>query len=224
MPVFQLTEDPYLFPNPDLAPDSGILAVGGDLSPERLVSAYNISFFPWYNPGEEIMWWTPNPRLVLFPDELKIAKSMRPYFNQKKFEVTYDQNFLDVMLNCKTNKRGGKQGGGTWISTDIIEAYTKLHELGFAHSVEVWQEGKLVGGLYGLAIGKVFFGESMFANVSNASKFGFISLVRKIQVMGFTLIDCQQDTPHLNSLGAKTIDRKDFLKILDQNSFDKTVF
>lgn len=223
MPIFQLTDDPYLFPNPELAPDSGLLAVGGDLSAERLISAYNLSYFPWYNPGEEILWWTPNPRLVLYPEDLKIHKSMRPYFNQKKFEVTFNQDFLSIVLGCKTNKRGEKHGDGTWITTDITQAYLKLHELGWAHSVEVWQDAEIVGGLYGLAIGDIFFGESMFAKVSNASKFGFITMVQKLQSLGFALIDCQQETGHLKSLGAKPILRKEFLKILDGNEFQKTI-
>ena len=204
MAIYQLTEDPYLFPNPKLANPAGLLAVGGDLSPERLITGYSLSFFPWYNPGEEILWWTPDPRLVLFPEKLKVSKSMRPYFNQKKFHVTFNKDFDGVISNCKTNKRNG-QVGGSWITEDIKSAYGRLHDLGYVHSVEVWQENELVGGLYGLALGKVFFGESMFAKVSNASKFGFISLVKKLQELNFKLIDCQQETSHLKSLGASPV-------------------
>ncbi len=220
MAIYQLTEDPYLFPDPKLAGPAGLLAIGGDLSPERLITAYSLSFFPWYNPGEEILWWTPDPRLVLYPKNLKVAKSMRPYFNQNKFTVTFNQDFDAVISNCKKNNRKG-QPGGSWITDDITNAYSRLHELGYVHSVEVWQQNELVGGLYGIALGKVFFGESMFANASNASKFGFISLVRKLHELDFTLIDCQQETGHLKSLGAAPIPRAEFMKILEKNSFDR---
>ena len=220
MAIYQLTEDPYLFPDPKLASAAGLLAIGGDLTPERLITAYSLSFFPWYNPGEEILWWTPDPRLVLFPKDLKVSKSMRPYFNQNKFRVTFNQNFEDVIRNCKSNDRKG-QTSGSWITNDITAAYSRLHDLGYVHSVEVWQDEELVGGLYGIALGKVFFGESMFAKVSNASKFGFISLVQKLQAMNFTLIDCQQETNHLKSMGAAPISREKFMTILEKNSFDR---
>lgn len=220
MAIYQLTDDPFLFPNPELASPAGLLAVGGDLSPERLLTAYTLSFFPWYNPGEEILWWTPDPRLVLYPKDLKISKSMRPYFNQEKYKVTYNTDFQGVMKNCQTNDRKG-QFGGSWITDDILNAYWRLHELGYAHSVEVWQGKEMVGGLYGLAIGNVFFGESMFAKASNASKFGFITLVKNLESIGIELIDCQQDTPHLKSLGASLISRKEFLKILEKNNTQK---
>jgi len=220
MAIYQLTEDPYLFPDPKLASSAGLLAIGGDLTPERLITAYSLSFFPWYNPGEEILWWTPDPRLVLFPKDLKVSKSMRPYFNQNKFQITFNQNFEEVIRNCQSNDRKG-QTAGSWITNDITAAYTRLHDLGYVHSVEVWQDEELVGGLYGIALGKVFFGESMFAKVSNASKFGFISLVQKLQTMNFTLIDCQQETNHLKSMGAAPISRDKFMTILEKNSFDR---
>ena len=220
MAIYQLTEDPYLFPDPKLASAAGLLAIGGDLTPERLITAYSLSFFPWYNPGEEILWWTPDPRLVLFPKDLKISKSMRPYFNQNKFRVTFNNNFEEVIKNCQINKRKG-QSEGSWITNDITSAYTRLHDLGYVHSVEVWQGDELVGGLYGIALGKVFFGESMFAKASNASKFGFISLVQKLKELDFTLIDCQQETNHLKSLGAAPISREKFMSILEKNSFDR---
>ena len=221
MPVFWLTDKNMAFPNPELSNEEGILAIGGDLSPQRLLYAYSIGIFPWFNPEDPIIWWSPDPRFVLFPDELKVSKSMRPLFNQKKFTVTIDQAFEEVIKNCASTPRRG-QGGGTWISEDMIEAYHRLHQLGFAHSVEVWQEGTLVGGLYGIGLGKCFFGESMFAKASNASKFGFISLVRQLKEQGYWLIDCQQETAHLASLGARSIPRKEFLAILHKNQQEDT--
>ncbi len=216
MPIFLLNDDDTIFPDPSFAEGTGLLAVGGDLSPERLLEAYRHGIFPWYNPGEEILWWSLDPRFVLFPNELKVAKSMRPYFNQKKFTVTYDKQFRQVMILCRDQYR--KQQFGSWISNDMIEAYVKLHELGYAHSVEVWKDEQLVGGLYGLSMGKMFFGESMFSLEANASKFGFITLVRKLESLGFTMIDCQQETPHLASLGARGIPRIEFLKKLEENN------
>ena len=204
------------FPDPRQGDDEGLIACGGDLSPERLLFAYSIGIFPWYDPEDPILWWSPNPRLVLFPEEVKVAKSMRPYFNSSKFTFSIDKAFRKVMESCGVANRKN-QGGGTWISEEIIEAYCRLHEMGYAHSAEVWDEkGELVGGLYGLAIGKVFFGESMFAKVSNASKFGFISLVKKLAECGFELIDCQQETRHLASLGARAIARDDFMVLLER--------
>lgn len=222
MPVFHLDPDELIFPNPKLADPNGILAVGGDLSPERLLLAYAWGVFPWFNEGEPIIWWSPDPRFVLFPAELKVAKSMRPYFNQQKFRVTFDTQFEAVMRGCQTQYRRG-QYGGTWITEDMVEAYVRLHVLGYAHSVEVWQEVKLVGGLYGISLGKVFFGESMFTREPNASKFGFITLVKKLTQLGFQLIDCQQETNHLGSLGARAIDRSAFLEILQKNQEEKTI-
>lgn len=216
MPVFWLSDDNIAFPHPDLANEDGILAVGGDLSPERLLMAYRSGIFPWFNPGDPILWWSPDPRFVLFPSELKVSKSMRPYFNQKKFSVTVDQAFDKVIRACQTQRRKG-QLGGTWITEGMIEGYALLHHQGYAHSVEVWQDETLVGGLYGIALGNVFFGESMFAKVSNASKFGFISLVRRLKKLGFAMIDCQQQTRHLESLGGRCISRSDFMAQLAKN-------
>lgn len=216
MPVFWLSEDSISFPHPELANEDGILAVGGDLSPERLLMAYRMGIFPWFNPGDPILWWSPDPRFVLFPSELKVSKSMRPYFNQKKFTVTVDREFEHVMRSCQTQRRKG-QLGGTWITENMIEAYTLLHQRGYAHSIEVWKEDRLVGGLYGISFGNIFFGESMFTKVSNASKFGFISLVRRLEKLGFDLIDCQQQTRHLESLGGRCISRSDFLDYLRKN-------
>jgi leucyl/phenylalanyl-tRNA--protein transferase len=217
-PVFQLHDEFLAFPHPALASREGLLALEGDLSPERLILAYLFGIFPWFNPGDPIYWWSPDPRMVLFPDDLKVHKSMRPYFNQGKYRVTFNQEFKQVMRFCKT--AGARVDLGTWITDEMEMAYGRLHALGHAHSVEVWEGDELVGGLYGLALGKVFFGESMFAKKSNASKFGFISLVRKLKELDFWLIDCQQETPHLKSLGAKPILRSKFLKILAENRLE----
>jgi leucyl/phenylalanyl-tRNA--protein transferase len=214
MPVWLSPFDIY-FPKPESADSEGIVAYGGDLSPRRLLIAYSKGIFPWYNEGEPILWWSPDPRMVLFPDEIKIAKSMRSFFNQGKFKVTYDIDFQGVMTQCMQANREGQYG--TWINPDMIAAYTALHKMGFAHSVEVWHEGEIVGGLYGIAIGRVFFGESMFTKVSNASKFGFITFVKKLKELGFWLIDCQQETRHLASLGARPIPRAAFCDILSKN-------
>lgn len=210
MPVFWLNDDDYRFPNPALAERGGVLAAGGDLSTGRLLSAYRQGIFPWYGPEEPILWWCPDPRFVLFPEQLKVAKSMRPYFNQRKFGLSFDTCFAAVMEACAEHERPGQRG--TWITDEMLDGYTALHQAGYAHSVEVWSEGELAGGLYGVAIGQVFFGESMFARQSNASKFGFISLVRELRQRGFALIDCQQATPHLKSLGAESISRRTFLR------------
>lgn len=215
MPVFWLPEDTMIFPDPMLANSEGILAIGGDLSAERLLLAYRMGIFPWFNPDDPIVWWSPDPRFVLFPDELKVAKSMRPYFNNQKFQLSFDTQFEEVMRHCQQSKRKG-QDGDTWITEDMIGGYCSLHDLGYAHSVEVWQEGILVGGLYGIAMGKCFFGESMFTKVANASKFGFISLVHRLQAQGYELIDCQQHTKHLESLGARALKRPHFLDLLQQ--------
>lgn len=215
MPVYWLRDDDLSFPHPKQASSDGLLAVGGDLSIQRLLLAYSWGIFPWYTQGDPILWWHPDPRFVLFPDKLRVSKSMRPYFNQQKYTTTYNKAFSDVIRSCSTTPRDGQES--TWITSEMIQAYEALHEAGFAHSVEVWQGEALVGGLYGIAIGKVFFGESMFAKASNASKFGFITLVRDLKEKGFELIDCQQETRHLASLGAEAISRTAFLKHLEKN-------
>ena len=209
---------PYLhdFPDPESVDSPDVVAVGGDLSPERLLLAYQRGIFPWYSVGEPILWWSPDPRMVVFPDELKVSKSMRVLLNQKRFVVTCNKDFSAVMQACKTTPRVG-QSGGTWINDDMIRSYTALHRAGFAHSVEVWQGDEMVGGLYGVAIGRIFYGESMFSTVTNASKFGFIVWVQKLQALGFQLIDCQQETPHLTSLGGRPIPRSAFMKIVREN-------
>ena len=194
------------------ADPGGALAVGGDLSPERLMLAYRSGIFPWYDASQPIVWYSPDPRFVLYPDELSIARRMRPMLNQRPFVVTYDTRFSAVIRQCQQIKRPNQSG--TWITEAMREAYVRLHELGHAHSVEVWQQDSLVGGVCGLALGSVFFGESMFSTVNNASKYGFITLVRQLQRSGFTLIDCQVATPHLARWGAKPLSRTQYLREL----------
>jgi len=209
------------FPDVEESTEEGIVAVGGDLSVERLILAYSRGIFPWYSSDRSpILWWSPDPRFVLFPENLIVSKSMRPFFNQNKFQVTWDQNFEDVIKNCQKIDRDNQLG--TWITPKMLAAYIQLHKMGYAHSVEVWMDNELVGGLYGISLGKVFFGESMFAKVSNASKFGFISLVNQLKQKGFLLIDCQQETKHLESLGAVAIKREDFIDILNHNKIEET--
>ncbi|MEL6275420.1 MAG: leucyl/phenylalanyl-tRNA--protein transferase, partial [Bacteroidota bacterium] len=209
MPIYQLDPaHPTLFPPIHLANADSPAALGGDLTIERLVAAYHQGYFPWYNEPP-ILWWNPDPRFVLFPDQLKVSKSMRPYFNQRKYRVTYDQQFSTVLHNCRATPRRGQQG--SWIDDDIAQAYANLYKAGYAHSVEVYdRQDQLIGGLYGIALGRVFFGESMFAHARDASKFGFIALVRRLKQRGYFLVDCQQETAHLKSLGAEAIDRAIF--------------
>jgi leucyl/phenylalanyl-tRNA---protein transferase len=210
------------FPDPERSPSKDIIAAGGDLSPERLLEAYKNGIFPWYNEDEPILWWSPDPRMVLQPNNLKIAKSMRPLFNQQKFNVTYNTCFKQVMTNCRENNRKG-QYGDSWINDEMIASYSTLNDWGYAHSVEVWEDGILVGGLYGIAIGKLFFGESMFTKVSNASKYGFISLVEELKKRDFHLIDCQQETQHLTSLGGQMLSRTEFMTYVKNNSEERLV-
>lgn len=209
--MYFLTKELF-FPPADEADEDGILAVGGDLSPERLQLAYKNGIFPWFDDDEPILWWSPNDRMVLFPDEFVVSKSMRNILNRGVFKVTFNQNFKEVISNCSSIKRDGQRG--TWITDQMIEAYMKLNEMGIAKSVEVWQEGVLVGGLYGIDLGHVFCGESMFSKVSNASKVAFVSLVRKLKEENYKLLDCQVHNDHLESLGAREISREDFMKIL----------
>lgn len=201
------------FPPVETASPEGLLAVGGDLRPERLLAAYGRGIFPWYSEGQPILWWSPDPRAVLLPDELNISRSLRKTLRAGKFRVTLDTRFREVMLAC-AEPRPQHPGGGTWITPAMVEAYTRLHELGHAHSVEAWQDDALVGGLYGLALGGVFFGESMFARAADASKVAFVHLVHQLQRWGFMLIDCQQYTEHLARFGAREIPRAEFLRRL----------
>ena len=195
-----------------MASPEGIVAVGGDLSPERLLLAYKSGIFPWFEDDEPILWWSPPERMVLFFEDLKISKSMRKIINQQKFKVTFNTAFRKVVLNCKKIAR--KDQPGTWITDNMVEAYCKLHEIGVAKSVEVWENDELVGGLYGIDLGTVFCGESMFSKVSNASKFAFIALAKQLEIANYKVLDCQVHNPHLESLGCVEIDREDFIEIL----------
>ena len=205
----------YEFPDPNNSDDSGIVAVGGDLSPERLLSAYNSGIFPWFNENDPIIWWSPNPRFVLFPDKIIVSKSMKKLIKKNCFSITINQCFEKVIKEC----RSIREKSGTWITNDMITAYTKLHQLGYAHSVEVWQNDLLVGGLYGVKIKNVFCGESMFSNVSNASKTALIFLCEQSSFYNINLIDCQVFSPHLKSMGAENIDRNQFIKYLESGDF-----
>lgn len=214
MPIFELDEDYVSFPPPELAEPSGLLAHGGILNREWVLEAYRRGIFPWYNLNEPPLWWSPNPRCVIFPDRIKISKSMRQVLRSNQFEVTFDRAFRDVITACKTVHT---QEGGTWISADFVEVYAVLHEEGFCHSVEVWRDGELVGGLYGATFGKLFFGESMFSKASNASKTALIMLSKNLAERGFELIDCQVENPHLVSMGATLIPRMNFLSSVRRN-------
>jgi len=212
MPLFVLDKE-LAFPPVHLAGTDGLLAMGGDLSPERLIVAYRNGIFPWYE-GDHVLWWCPDPRFVLFPDEIKISKSVKPLLNRNEFDFTINKAFKQVIHQCKKIPRPGQEG--TWITDEIEKAFIKLHELGFAHSAEVWKDGELAGGLYGIKLGQVFFGESMFSRQSNASRFAFIKYVQHLRNEGIELIDCQVYTEYLESLGATMILRKDFIRLLNQ--------
>ncbi len=201
------------FPDPEQALDdpNGLLAVGGCLSPQRIINAYRQGIFPWYNPGEPVLWWSPDPRLVLFPDNLKISRSLQKKRRKNIFTVSFNQDFRAVIEACAQPR---DKASGTWITEEIKLAYQQLHELGIAQSVEVWHKNELVGGLYGLALGRVFFGESMFHRMTDASKIGFVAWVEYLQSQDYRLIDCQVYSEHLVSLGAEEIPRKEFLALL----------
>ncbi|NOY12384.1 MAG: leucyl/phenylalanyl-tRNA--protein transferase [Deltaproteobacteria bacterium] len=208
MPCYQLDEELW-FPPIEAAEDYGLLAVGGDLSAERLLLAYSLGIFPWYNPGEPILWWSPDPRCVLFPAKLHISHSMRRFLRKQTFRVSIDENFAGVIYWCR-RLRKNSDGSGTWITPEMQQAYIHLHELGFAHSVECWDGEDLVGGIYGVCLGRCFFGESMFSRRDNASKLVLIYLMKRLEQLGFVLLDCQQSTDHLFSLGAEEISRTAF--------------
>ena len=203
------------FPPVESATPEGLLAIGGDLSGERLLAAYRRGIFPWYNPGQPILWWSPDPRAVLYPEKLKISRSLRKTLKRGQRRVTFDTCFREVMLACAA-PREQYPDGGTWITDDMVEAYTRLHEMGYAHSVETWYESRLVGGLYGVALGGVFFGESMFARATDASKVALVALVKKLCEWKFVLVDCQIPSVHLTSLGAEEIPRSVFLTELER--------
>ena len=206
-----LTKD-LVFPPVSKASEDGFLAIGGDLSPERLILAYKSGIFPWFEEGDPILWWSPNPRMVLFFEDLVVSKSMRNILNRDTFKVTFNHDFRGVIFNCQKIKRDGQHG--TWITNDMIDAYCKLNELGIAKSVEVWQDDELVGGLYGVDLGNIFCGESMFSKVPNASKVAFIHWSRHLEANNYKLLDCQIYNPHLESLGCLEISRGEFIEIL----------
>jgi leucyl/phenylalanyl-tRNA--protein transferase len=193
---------------------NGLLAIGGNLTPQRLLMAYGRGAFPWFSAGEPILWWSPDPRMVLFPEELKVSRSLARRLQRADYEIRFDSAFREVMLACSATPRPGQDG--SWIVPEMVEAYCRLHELGHAHSVETWVDGKLVGGLYGVAIGRMFFGESMFHHAPDASKIAFVHLVRYLQHHGFGMIDCQMKTAHLERFGAREIPRAEFATRLDE--------
>jgi len=197
-----------------LSAPNGLLCAGADLSPERLVAAYSRGIFPWFSEGDPILWWSPDPRMVLFPQELRVSRSLRKAVVRGAYETRFDHDFRAVIEACAAPR---KPEGGTWIVPEMVEAYVRLHERGFAHSVESWQDGRLAGGLYGVALGRVFFGESMFAHAPDASKVALVKLVERLNARGFRVIDCQQATAHLASLGARQIPRKAFAQILEDS-------
>jgi leucyl/phenylalanyl-tRNA--protein transferase len=210
MPIFRLGDE-IIFPPVHLASGNGILAIGGDLSPGRLLTAYRQGIFPWYSEGDPIIWWSPDPRFILFLEELKVSRSMMKVLRRRTFRITYDHKFREVVLSCQKLRR--KQNG-TWITDDMLEAYCTLHDLGLAHSAEAWHGEKLVGGIYGVSLGRCFFGESMFSLMSNASKAALIDLVYKLRELQFEFLDCQVYTAHLESLGARFISRDEFVDLL----------
>ncbi len=216
MAIYRLTEQ-VAFPHPELAEPEGLLAVGGDLSPQRLLLAYSLGIFPWYNEGEPLLWWSPDPRCVLFPDELKISRSLAKLLRRQAFRVTINRSFAAVIDACAAQRQHRE---GTWLTAEMREAYCRLHALGYAHSVEAWREGLLVGGLYGICLGRCFFGESMFFTEANASKVTFATLIRQLRKQGFALVDCQLPSDHLTSFGARLLPRSEFLQHLKQGGVE----
>lgn len=221
MPVFSLTRDFHEMPDVRMATRSGLVAVSLDIHPERVLAGYRAGMFPWFQNYDGLFhWYSPNPRSVVYPENLKVHKSMRSIFNQNKFEYTFDSCFLNVMEACRSTPRSYENGeSSSWLNSNFFRSYCTLHQRGLCHSVEVWQEGKLVGGLYGVSFGRIFFGESMFSKVPNASKAGFIVLVQALRKAGFTLIDCQQDSPHLRTLGSTPISVDQYINHLKENQY-----
>jgi len=211
---FWLTPNSFFPPLEDaLVEPNGLLAAGGDLSPERLIEAYRSGIFPWFNENEPILWWSPDPRMVLFPSELRISRSLNKILRNSNYEVRVDSAFSQVIQACAAPRKGQS---GTWIHSDMVSAYTELHEMGLAHSVETWVGGELIGGLYGIAQGKMFFGESMFSRIHDASKIAFVHLVKQLEQWNFNMIDCQMRTAHLASFGAREIPRKEYSQRLKE--------
>lgn len=215
MTVFQLSEK-LVFPPVHLANHDGILAIGGDLSPARILLAYQNGIFPWFTDEEPIVWWSPDPRSIILPHQVKVSKSMRQLIRKKCFKVTYNESFSDVINAC-AKPREGQSEHGAWLTENMISAYISLNAMGYAHSVEVWEGKKLIGGLYGIAIGGVFFGESMFSLKSNASKYGLIQMCRDLELAGYQMVDCQIHSEHLESMGAILISRHQFISQLEEN-------
>lgn len=213
----------YYFPDVNQADADGLLAIGGDLSVPCLLKAYSSGIFPWFSSGDPILWWSPDPRMVLFPDEFKLTKNLKKIIDRGVFQVTFDQSFSEVIRNCASINRPGRQVGESWITDSMTKAYISLHNVGFAHSVETWREGQLVGGLYGVSLGRMFFGESMFHLETDASKVALFHLVEKLKQWHFDLIDAQQDTTHMRNMGGRTIPRKDFIHLLNQTLKHETI-
>lgn len=211
MAIYALSDD-LVFPNPELSEEDGLLAVGGDLSVDRLLLAYSNGIFPWYNKDEPILWWCPKPRFILKPEDIRISKSMKKIIKKGEFVVTFDNDFEGVISNCKSMRENEE---GTWITDEMMQAYINMHNEGYALSVETYLDGELVGGLYGVIIGKCYFGESMFSKVSNASKIALITLAQRLQELNFEFIDCQVYTSHLESMGAKMVEWDEFKSMIN---------
>ena len=209
--------DDYKFPSPQSATNEGVVAVGGDLNPLRILEAYKNGIFPWFNDDENLMWWSPDPRMILFPEKIKISKSFKSFLKKKEYRVSFNENFEDVIESCSNIKRVNQKG--TWITNGLKQSFIELHLMGYAHSVEVWQNGVIIGGLYGLDLGNIFCGESMFSTKSNASKVGLYFLCQELKQNNYRFIDCQVPSQHLRSLGAEEISRDNFLKKLVNQNF-----
>jgi leucyl/phenylalanyl-tRNA--protein transferase len=220
MTVFYLTDE-HIFPPPHLADKEGLLAVGGDLSEERLLLAYRMGIFPWYSEKEPVLWWSPDPRLVLYPEEIKVSKTLKKIIKRDQFDITIDQAFGEVISECAQIRTESNEG--TWIGKDMIKAYCGLFESGYAHSVEAWYKGELAGGLYGVSLGKSFFGESMFTRISNASNVALVKLVAYLTSLSFDMIDCQVRTGHMIRFGARAIPRSLFLQQLKKSLGEPTI-
>ena len=220
MPVFYLT-DQHIFPPPQLAEKEGLLAVGGDLSQDRLLLAYSMGVFPWYSDEEPLLWWSPDPRLVLYPKEIKISKTLKKIIKKDEFGITMDQAFAGVIRECAQIRSENSEG--TWINEDMMQAYCGLHQSGYAHSVEAWYKGELAGGLYGVSLGKSFFGESMFTRISNASNVALVKLAEYLTELSFDMVDCQVRTEHMIRFGAREISRDHFLQQLKESLGKETI-
>ena len=209
--------DDYKFPSPQSATNEGVVAVGGDLNPLRILEAYKNGIFPWFNDDDNLMWWSPDPRMILYPEKIKISKSFKSFLKKKEYRVSFNENFEDVIESCSNIKRVNQKG--TWITNGLKQSFIELHLMGYAHSVEVWQNGVIIGGLYGLDLGNIFCGESMFSIKSNASKVGLYFLCKELKQNNYRFIDCQVPSQHLRSLGAEEISRDNFLKKLVNQNF-----